>query len=161
MSKLGHQFGDYFSEVLSCSQSRQIPNKTTVLPKEGYKNEFVLVQKLHNKFFFCPECDDCGTKFNMNQDSDEAQVEKTYCKHALAASILETKDNVKTEVFEKDQDHVFVLQEKPFPIAVVFPKDKKGEHVLPGVVMRTVKMSKHRCKTSKGRDSCVHINIFK
>ena len=83
--KLGPEFEDYFSEVLSCIQSRQIPNNTTVLPKEGSRNDFVLVQKLHNKFFFCPECDNCGTKFNMNKDSDEAQFEKAYCKHALAA----------------------------------------------------------------------------
>ena len=165
VTEAGPDFKNYFNEVLSCNYSRQIPNNTTVLPKEGTKNSFILIQKLHNKFFFCPECDDCGTKFNLNMDSEEAHIEKAYCKHALAASILETKDNIKTEILDKDIDQVFVLQEKPFPVSIVYPQTRKsntkGEQILPGVVIRTNKMSKHRCKTCKGRDGCVHLNIFK
>ena len=46
----GPDFRTYFNEVLSCNYSRQIPNNTTVLPKEVTKNSFILIPKLHNKF---------------------------------------------------------------------------------------------------------------
>ena len=85
VTEAGPDFKNYFNEVLSCNYSRQIPNNTTVLPKEGTKNSFILIQKLHNKFFFCHEYDDCPAKFNLNKDSAEAHIEKAYCKHALAA----------------------------------------------------------------------------
>ena len=94
VTEAGPDFKNYLDEVLSCNYSRQIPNNTTVLPKEGTKNSFLLIQQLH-KFFFCPEWDDCGTKFNLNMDSEEAHIKKAYCKHELATSIPETKDNIK------------------------------------------------------------------
>ena len=98
-------------------------------------------------------------------DSEEAHIKKAYCKHAFAASILQTKENMKTEIFYQDIDQVFLLQENPFPILIVYPQTRKsnskGKHILPGVVIRTAKLSKHRCKTCKGRDGCVHLNIFK
>ena len=38
VTEAGPDFKNYFDEVLSCNYSRQIPNNTTVLPKEGTKN---------------------------------------------------------------------------------------------------------------------------
>ena len=42
-------------------------------------------------------------------DSEGAHIKKAYCKHELATSIPETKDNIKTEIFDQDIDQVFVL----------------------------------------------------
>ena len=51
VTEAGPDFKNYFNEVLSFNYSRQISNNTTVLPKEGTKNSFILIQKLHNKFY--------------------------------------------------------------------------------------------------------------
>lgn len=160
----GPEFKEYFNEVLSSNFFRQLPNKSTLVPKGDSKNSFLVIQKLHNKFFFCPECDDCA-KINIKEDAEESQVKERYCKHSIAAEIIEKKDNVKCEIFEAEKDHVYVVAEKPFPVSVIFPsnkkKDSKGAQALPGVLVRTAKMSKTRCKTCKGRDGCVHLNIFR
>ena len=160
----GPEFKEYFNEVLSSNFFRQLPNNTTLVPKGDSKNSFLVIQKLHSKFFFCPDCDDCA-KLHIREDAEDSQVREAYCKHSIAAEIIEDKDNVKAEIFEAEKDHVYVVAEKPFPVCVIFPsskkKDSKGAQALPGVLVRTAKMSKNRCKTCKGRDGCVHLNIFR
>ena len=63
-----------------------------------------------------------------------------------------------------EKDQVFIVETKPSFVAVVYPKtkrcDSKGAQARPGVIQKTPKMSKHRCRTCKGREGCYHLVIF-
>ena len=162
----GPEMESYFHKILACSYSRILPNNFTLLPKLDCSNGFILIQKMNGKYFFCPECGEYATMQNLREDSYEASVEETYCLHSKAAKILEIKDDKKsaTELNGK-KEQVFLVQNEPFPVYIVYPqenkKDAKGSKVAPGVVVRTAKMSKHRCKSCKGRDGCIHLSIYR
>ena len=161
----GPDMEEYFHKILACQYARILPNDCTLLPKLEGSNGFILIEKLHSKFFFCPECGEHATMENLSKDSDKACVEETYCIHSKAATILEKKDGNKSLTLNEDKDQVFLVQNEPFPVFIVYPevkkKDAKGAKISPGVVVRTAKMSKHRCKSCKGREGCVHLAIFK
>ena len=75
---------------------------------------------------------------------------------------MSEKEEEKIDVTERDQ--IFLVQKKPHTVAVIYPKQGKSDvtdaMARPGVVEKTARMSKHRCRTCKGRDSCFHLNIF-
>ena len=52
----GPEMEEYFHKILACKYARILPNDCTLLPKLEGSNGFLLVQKLHRKFFFCLEC---------------------------------------------------------------------------------------------------------
>ena len=161
----GPEMEEYFHKILACKYARILPNDCTLLPKLEGSNGFLLVQKLHRKFFFCPECGEYATMQNISEDSDKACIEATYCIHSKAAKILEKKDDKNAPYLNDDKDQVFLVQNEPFPVFIVYPevkkKDAKGAKISPGVVVRTAKMSKHRCKSCKGREGCIHLSIYK
>ena len=93
-------------------------------------------------------------------------MKKLYCIHCKAAELMEVKEkNHNVPDLDNTKDQVFVIQKEPYPICVIFAEkqrqDSKGSKVLPGVVIRTAKMTKFRCKTCKGRDSCIHLCIYR
>ena len=63
------------------------------------------------------------------------------------------------DVSEKDK--IFVVQENPYFVAVVYPKENRDVKTRPGVIVQTVRMTKKRCRTCKGRDNCFHLGVFK
>ena len=75
---------------------------------------------------------------------------------------MSEKEEEKIDVTERDQ--IFLVQKKPHTVAVIYPKQGKSDvtdtMARPGVVEKTARKSKHRCRTCKGRDSCFHLNIF-
>ena len=65
---------------------------------------------------------------------------------------------------DREKDNVFVVQEHPNMISVVYPRlstpgacERRSS---PGVVVLTMRMSKRRCKTCSGRDGCIHGSIY-
>ena len=130
----GPEMESYFHKILACSYSRILPNNFTLLPKLDCSNGFILIQKMNGKYFFCPECGEYATMQNLREDSYEASVEETYCLHSKAAKILEIKDDKRsaTELNGK-KEQVFLVQNEPFPVYIVYPqenkKDAKGSKV--------------------------------
>ena len=92
---------------------------------------------------------------------DKTNVKKEHCIHTFAAKILmEMSDPISLNVVDKDK--IFVVQENPYFVAVVYPKENRYDSkTRPGVIVKTARMTKTRCRTCKGRDNCFHLNIFK
>jgi hypothetical protein len=153
-------FIKYVHEVLNCPYARVLPNSCVLLPT----NLFVLVQRIKPDIMFCPECDDYISIVNMRTDANYKEVVDKYCIHSKAANILSTKEDRKTTELDVEKDKNFVVQQKPIQIAIVYPRNSpKGpqeKRNLPGVVVLTTRMTKRRCKTCKGREGCIHLNIF-
>ena len=56
-----------------------------------------------------------------------------------------------TELNVDEKDKIFIIQENPYFVAIVYPQknrlDAKGASARPGVVVKTARMTKKRCRT--------------
>ena len=70
-----------------------------------------------------------------------------------------------TELNVDEKDKIFIIQENPYFVAIVYPQknrlDAKGASARPGVVVKTARMTKKRCRTCKGRENCHHLIIVR
>ena len=70
-----------------------------------------------------------------------------------------------TELNVDEKDKIFIIQENPYFVAIVYPQknrlDAKGASARPGVVVKTARMTKKRCRTCKGRENCYHLIIVR
>ena len=152
-------FGNYVEDILGTKLARALPNNVILLPSDKVKLSLLLVERLSSDIWYCPECDDAA-KLNMN---GVRMVEKEDCKHIFASKIL-TDMTKEKDLNLNEKDQVFIVETKPSFVAVVYPKtkrcDSKGAQARPGVIQKTPKMSKHRCRTCKGREGCYHLVIF-
>ena len=153
-------FGDYVEDIITKKLARALPNNVIMMPSDKVKNSLILVEHFSSDIWFCPECDDCST---LNMIQNNAEVKKEDCKHTFAAKIL-TGMSKENDLDLQTKDQVFVVARIPSFVAVVYPQknrlDSKGAHARPGVIEKTTKMSKHRCRTCKGREGCFHLVIF-
>ena len=87
--------------------------------------------------------------------------EKEHCKHTFVANILlEQNETITLDLANKDK--IFVVQENPYLVAVVFSNNERQDSKMrPGVIVKTARMTKIRCRTCKGKDHCFHLNTFK
>ena len=159
VTKASTTFGNYVEDILCTKLARALPNNVILLPSDKVKLSLLLIERLSSDIWYCPECDDAA-KLNMN---GVGKVEKEDCKHIFAGKLLADMTKEKDlDLSEKDQ--VFIVETKPSFVAVVYPKtnrcDSKGAQARPGVIQKTPKMSKHRCRTCKGREGCCHLVIF-
>ena len=157
-------FQTYVENILSSSLARTLPNGVTIMPSDKVKLALLLVEKITSDVWFCPEDDDVAT-LNLIENQVDGNPKKDDCKHMFAARILADMPKEKeVELDLKEKDQVFIVERKPTFVAVVYPKknrcDSKGAQARPGVIQKTQKMSKARCRTCKGRDGCYHLVIF-
>ena len=90
----------------------------------------------------------------------KAKFGPDYCKHTFVAkTISDMSETLTLDVSEKDK--IFVVQENPYFAAVFYPKENCDVKTRPGVIVQTVKMTKIRCRTCKGRDNGFHLGVFK
>jgi hypothetical protein len=154
---------DYFHEVMACPYARSLPNDTFLLPKQNEKNSFVLVQSTKEGILFCPDCDDCVTFNNLRKGICKDDMRQTFCIHLQAVSLMKSQNKHNTKKLDDKTSSVYFVQEKTIKIAVVYPKKTKfgkATKNVPGVVVRSPRMTKWRCKSCKGREGCLHLNIF-
>ena len=155
----GPLFGGYLQEALASKLSRVLPNNCVLLPQDKEKTSLIVVER-HQNLFFCPECDDCSV-LNTN---DKANVSKDHCKHTFVAkTLMDGSESTELNVDEKDK--IFIVQKNPYFVAIVYPQknrlDAKGASARPGVVVKTARMTKKRCRTCKGRENCHHLIIVR
>ena len=120
----GPDMEKYLHKILACQYAQILPNDFTLLPKLEGSNGFILVDKLHSKFFFFPECGDHATMENLSKDSDKACVEESCFIHSKAA-ILEKKDGNKSLTLNEDKDQVVLVQNEPFLYLLCIQKLKR------------------------------------
>ena len=90
----------------------------------------------------------------------KAKFGPDYCKHTFVAkTISDMSETLTLDVSKKDK--IFVVQENPYFVAVVYPKENRDVKTRPGVIVPTGRMAKKRCRTCKGRDNCFHLGVFK
>ena len=127
-----------------------------LLPDDKVKSSLLIVEKISN-LLFCHTCDD-GSILNLK---DQTNVNKEHCTHTFVANTL-MENSDKTSFDVADKDNIFVVQENPYYVAVVYPsKERQDSKLRPGMIMKTARMTKTRCRTCKGRDNCFHLNVLK
>ena len=152
----GALFGSYLQEALASKFARVLPNNVCLLPDDKVKSSLLIVEKISN-LLFCHTCDD-GSILNLK---DQTNVNKEHCTHTFVANTL-MENSDKTSFDVADKDNIFVVQENPYYVAVVYPsKERQDSKLRPGVIMKTARMTKTRCRTCKGRDNCFHLNVLK
>ena len=115
----------YVHEILAGSYARPMPNNVVLLPKVNEKNSFLLVEKINQNILFCQQCDDSSLR-NMTEECEVTTVQEQYCIHSQAAEILKMKQKNYVKQIDDSKDQVFIIQNKPSQVAVVYPrKDKK------------------------------------
>ena len=72
----GPEMEAYFSEILACNYARGLPYNTYLLPIQGTKNSYLLVQKLFGSIFFCPKCSEYDTIQNLGEQIDYENMKK-------------------------------------------------------------------------------------
>lgn len=157
MKTLDKTTRDYLFQAYSCSYARVIPNQCVLLPRVENKNEYVLVRRLKQGIFFCQDCDE-KSKLNLNENCNIREVTTKYCVHSKVAEIFFCKETKPIQTLDDSKDQIFNIQQKPVEINVVFPRRRAQGS--PGVVVLSARMTKRRCKTCKGREGCLHLNIF-
>ena len=153
-------FGDYLQEVLACKLARVLPNNCVLLEDDKVSSSLLIVERICENIYYCPQCDDCSL---LNMKPDFQNVQKDHCLHTFVANIF--IGMAKSDSLDMTKDQIFIVQENPYFVAVVYPKeqrsDSKGAMARPGAIVKTKRMTKTRCRTCKGREGCYHLGIFK
>jgi len=145
----------YINQALSCPVAKVLPNKLVLLPEDQQNNSFVLIRKFIKNVFCCTKCHDPTSIENMNE------IVKQECKHSEVARIIDEKREIENEAevkIDNCKDQIYNIITEPVEVNVVYPK--YTANAKPGVVVKSKRMTKRRCKTCKGREGCIHLSIF-
>ena len=138
----------------------KVPYNQIIIPEKNVKAYVLLMYFLRNGvfYFLCHKCSDVHLIGHLSKDTDVSEIEHSYCIHAQAAKVIWTDDDLDEKIETCKEGQIHILQEKPIIVTIVYPPT--DTHKLPAVVSVNARTSNPKCYQCKGRNYCLHVNIY-